>query len=72
MGGCQNSDPFWGYPKYQVLYYNRDQNSDNHLHVFTFARPCEACVPQSAQPEQYSTKLLPLAETRMESLHVNL
>ena len=24
MGGCQNSDPLFGYPKNWVLYYNRD------------------------------------------------
>ena len=23
MGGCQNYDPFFGYPKYSVPYYNR-------------------------------------------------
>ena len=34
MGGCQNVDPFFGYPKYEVPYYDRDpkrdHNFDNH------------------------------------------
>ena len=34
MGGCQNNGPFFGYPKYQASYYNRepkrDHNFDNH------------------------------------------
>ena len=34
MGGCQNYGPFFGYPRYEVPYYNRDpkrdHNFDNH------------------------------------------
>ena len=30
MGGCQNYDPFLGYPKYWVPYYNRDPKGDHN------------------------------------------
>ena len=40
MGGCQDYDPFFGYPEYWVPYYTRDpqrdHNFDDHLCVYAF------------------------------------
>ena len=40
MGGCQNHDPFFGYPKYEVPYYNRDPKRDHNFDN----RPCDSPV----------------------------
>ena len=50
MGGCQNYGQFFGYPKYEVPYFNRDpkrdHNFDNHPHIHVHIKIIGTCTAE--------------------------